>query len=341
MSVIGNYDTAAVPTAVTNSLTQLIAWKGQLHEFDPLDRANIGALSVPGVIGHRDAGQTACPGRYLYAKLPTLRSAAGAIVAGLPSLSLDRDLDNRGEGDVLAMNASGQLLLYPTTNTRTITAPKTLSAGVWRGVDLVTIAGDFTGDGPVDLIARQISTGKLIVYAGNGSSGLRAGRVIGTGWAGIDTIIGVSDWTGDRRPDLLARVKADGSLRLYPGNGSGGFLAARTIGAKWSGMRLLAGVGDWDGDRARDLLAVNTAGQARLYRGNGKGGFASSVVLAGSWGQYASVNGIGDASGDTRVDLFAVDTQGVGWVGVPAPATGAIGWTRQTVDLSGVQVYSG
>jgi hypothetical protein len=340
MSVIGNYDTAAVPAAVTTALTQLIAWKAQVHEFDPLDRADIGSLSVPGVIGHRDAGQTACPGRYLYAKLPTLRAAAGAVVAGLPSLSLDRDLDNRGEADVLATNANSDLLLYPTTGRRTITAPKSLSSGAWRGMDLVTIAGDFTGDGPVDLIARQTSTGKLLVYPGSGSTGLRAGRVIGTGWGAIDAIIGVSDWTGDRKPDLLARMKSDGSLRLYPGNGSGGFLASRTVGVGWSGMRLLAGVGDWTGDGARDLLAVSVAGQARIYRGNGKGGFGSVSVLAGDWSQYRSVTGIGDASGDTRVDVFAVDNRGVGWVGVPS-TDGSIGWTQQTQSLAGVQVYGG
>ena len=340
MSVIGNHDTAGVPTAVTSALTQLIAWKGQVHEFDPLDRADIGSLSVPAVLGHRDGGQTACPGRYLYAKLPTLRSAAGSIVAGLPSLSLDRDLDNRGEADVLATNGNGDLLLYPTTNARTLTAPKWLSNGAWRGMDLVTIAGDFTGDGPVDLVARQASTGNLLVYPGSGSTGLRSGRVIGTGWGSVDKIVGVSDWTGDRRPDLLARMKADGSLRLYPGNGSGGFLAARTVGVGWSGMRLLAGVGDWNGDGARDLLAVSNAGQARIYRGNGTGGFGSSALLPGSWGQYTSVNGVGDASNDTRVDLFAVDGQGVGWVGVPA-TTGAISWTRQTQSWGTVQVYGG
>nr|WP_238338381.1 FG-GAP-like repeat-containing protein [Pedococcus badiiscoriae] len=341
VSVIGNYDTAVPPAAVTSALTRLIAWKAQIHEFDPLGRADIGNLSVPAVLGHRDAGQTACPGRYLYAKLPGVRAAAGAVVAGLPSLSLDRDLDNRGEADVLATNDNADLLLYPTTNQRTISAPKWLSTGGWRGIDLVTIAGDFTGDGAVDLIGRQTSTGNLLLYAGTGSTGLRAARVIGTGWGGVDAVIGVSDWTGDGRPDLLARMKADGSLRLYPGNGAGGFLASRTVGVGWSGMRLLAGVGDWNGDGARDLLSVSTAGEARIYRGNGKGGFGASTVLPGDWSQYTSVTGIGDASGDTRVDVFAVDGQGVGWIGSPSPATGLISWTQQSQDLTGVRVYGG
>jgi hypothetical protein len=105
-------------------------------------------------------------------------------------------------------------------------------------------------------------------------------------------------------------------------------------------MRLLAGVGDWTGDGARDLLAVSVAGQARIYRGNGKGGFGSVSVLAGDWSQYRSVTGIGDASGDTRVDVFAVDNRGVGWVGVPS-TDGSIGWTQQTQSLAGVQVYGG
>jgi N-acetylmuramoyl-L-alanine amidase/FG-GAP-like repeat len=341
ISVIGNFDISTVPLAVTRSLTALIAWKAQIHQFNPLGRANIGDLSTNAVLGHRDAYQTACPGRYLYAKLPGIRANAGAIVAGLPSLSLDRDLDNRGNNDIVATNAAHDLLLYPTTNQRTLLAPKTLGSGSWQGVDLVTIAGDFNGDGPVDLIARQTATGQLLLYAGSGATVLRAARVIGAGWGGVDTIVGVSDWNGDGHPDLLARMHSDGSLRLYPGNGTGGFLAPRTVGVGWGGMRLISGIGDWSGDGARDLLAVGQDGTARIYLGNGQGGFKASQVLAGDWSGYASVNGVGDVSGDTRTDLFAVDGTGAGFVGVAGSTPGTIAWTRQSQSWSGVTVYSG
>ena len=31
---------------------------------------------MPAIGGHRDVGQTACPGRYLYAKIPAIRALA-------------------------------------------------------------------------------------------------------------------------------------------------------------------------------------------------------------------------------------------------------------------------
>ena len=52
------------------------------------------------------------------------------------------------------------------------------------------------------------------------------------GWDVFDTIVGRGDWNGDGRTDLLAR-KADGSLWLYPGNGSGGFLSPSQVGNGW------------------------------------------------------------------------------------------------------------
>jgi hypothetical protein len=57
-----------------------------------------------------------------------------------------------------------------------------------------------------------------------------AGRA---GWNAC-TIRGPGDFSGDGRPDILARDAA-GSLWLYPGNGTGGVTARTLVGSGWAG----------------------------------------------------------------------------------------------------------
>ncbi len=77
MSAIGNYDVAQPPWAVLNAYARLFAWKLSLYNI----RADAPKVWVKNrylhaINGHRDVGQTACPGRYLYAKIPYVRALA-------------------------------------------------------------------------------------------------------------------------------------------------------------------------------------------------------------------------------------------------------------------------
>jgi hypothetical protein len=104
-------------------------------------------------------------------------------------------------------------------------------------------------------------------------------------------------------------------------------------------MRLVSGVGDWDGDGRRDLLAVSKDGLARIYRGNGSGGFLGTITLPGDWGGFASVVGIGDATADTRVDVFAVTSWGTALIGRRGSSTTSVVWSSSIPW--GTRVYSG
>lgn len=121
-------------------------------------------------------------------------------------------------------------------------------------------------------------------------------------------LLGDHDYTGDGVPDLLA-VTSGGSLRLYPGNGRGGFLASRQVGNGWSGFEILT-PGDFNGDRRADILAVDRSGRLRLYPGNGQGGFRSHVQIGHGWGSFSQLFAIADFNGDQRADLIAVDSSG-------------------------------
>ena len=84
--------------------------------------------------------------------------------------------------------------------------------------EALAAVGDFDRDGNPDLVARSASTGDLLLYRTDGRGGWRTGWRLGTGWGGMDTVLGVGDFDSDGHPDVLARRSA--TLYLYRGTGS-------------------------------------------------------------------------------------------------------------------------
>jgi len=90
------------------------------------------------------------------------------------------------------------------------------------------------------------------------------------------------DFTGDGASDVLARDGA-GRLWLYPGNGRGGWLPRRQVGAGWQIFNAIVGAGDRTGDGASDVLARDGAGRLWLYPGNGRGGWLPRRQVGAGW----------------------------------------------------------
>lgn len=140
--------------------------------------------------------------------------------------------------DVLARHTStGTLLLYAGNGRGGLLAGRAIGRG-WGSVDLVTAVTDIDGDARADLLARQRSTSRLVLYPSNGKGGFKASRVVGFGWSAMNTLYGPGQWDGAAGADLIAR-RSDGALFLYGGDGRGSFGKARQIGRGWSSMRLV------------------------------------------------------------------------------------------------------
>jgi hypothetical protein len=91
VSMLGNYDVVAVPQAVVNSVSEIIAWKFGLYDIPARGSTTLisggGGTSrtvagtpvpLPTIFGHRDVGSTACPGQYGYARLNEIRDRVAA-----------------------------------------------------------------------------------------------------------------------------------------------------------------------------------------------------------------------------------------------------------------------
>jgi hypothetical protein len=139
--------------------------------------------------------------------------------------------------------------------------------------------GDFTGDGRPDLLAVA-DDGRMLLYRGNGAGGWITGKAeqIGSGWGGFTAVFAGGDFSGDGKPDVLAR-QSDGTLLMYRGNGTGAWLTGRAerVGTGWQGFTALLGGGDFDGDGKADVLARAPDGRLLLYHGNGAGGWIKST----------------------------------------------------------------
>lgn len=84
ISLMGNYEAVDVPQHMQASLVEMLAWKGNLHFIHPTGHGIFIDKHLPNIMGHRDVADTTCPGEYAYVRLPAVREATLAQMAGLP-----------------------------------------------------------------------------------------------------------------------------------------------------------------------------------------------------------------------------------------------------------------
>ncbi len=324
VSVMGNFVGVNPPSAVITALNKVIGWKLGQYGANPRGTSVLTSegggtsrwpagtkVTVNNVMGHKDVGQTSCPGN-ISNYLPGLRSAAATLAAKTtPNLrnAFPRDFTGDRAADILSIDAGGRLLLYRGNGSGGFVRGVTQIGHGWGGIDLVTQVGDWTGDGHPDLIARERTTNRLRIYEGNGVGSFSGSTVVGSGWGGMDTLIGMGDMTRDGRRDLLAR-HVNGSLYRYDGNGAGAFAGSAKIADGFGGFDMVGAAGDFTDDGDPDVFARTSDGRLMLYPGSTTGTLESVRQIGQGWGSMKHVWGTG--SWDTRAgqDLLAVTGAG-------------------------------
>lgn len=323
MSALGNFDKVQPSAAMIDAYGRLFAWKLSLHGVDASSPQQlVGKRYFPAVSGHRDAGRTACPGSFLYARLSDIRDLAAAYQAPFSDRTRSTDLGGSPWPDVVVRDATTRRVKVVRTGGQTDFQPGLTAATGWGGKDLIAPSRDLTGDDIPDVVARDAATGRTAIHPGTSQAGFGYALPETDRFADLDVLVAAMDLTGDGHNDLVGRTAGSTNLWVYPGNGIGGFGQRELLSGGWS-YDLTAAVGDFDGDGRNDL--VGRAGRT-LYLVPGTGrGLGTPVAIPGEWGQYSHISGAGDLDNDGRVDLlvkkkrpkfaFIVPGNGAGGVG--------------------------
>jgi hypothetical protein len=343
MSAIGNFELVQPSSAMLQAYGKLFAWKLSLHGIDAAStNQNVGGDRFPAINGHRDAAATACPGRYLYAKIPAIRTLAAQIQADWSGRDRDTDVVGSGHPDLLVRRTSDKAaFVVPTGGMLSLRSGRVMSSD-WSRYDTVVASPDLTGDGLADVLVRNATTGAGGVRAGRGDGTFAGVKTVLTSFRGFDQITAVGDLNQSGRNDIVARKPDTGRLYLFRGTSTG--FSRILLSERWA-YDLTAATGDLDSDGFADLVSRDASGALWLHRGTGRAALAAPVKLAGSWSGFDVITGYGDFNADGKADLF-VRSRSTGYAYVyPGKGNGTfrhwlgpLSATKGLTGVTGVQV---
>ena len=201
------------------------------------------------------------------------------------------DYGNGDSVDVLLGNGDGRF--SPVLTDQSL---PTISLGYGTVTPILIVAGDFNGDGNLDLVtadANGSETDDYSIYPGNGDGTFQGQIPYAIGGAGASTAIVAGDFTGTGRTDLaISRTNPD-DVRVVLSDGDGTFADPSVTDLVRRETPLVA---DLNGDGTPDVSVVDAAG-AILFRAGRPG-------EPGNFAPPITVN-----PGDPSRDIAFVDTR--------------------------------
>jgi hypothetical protein len=282
MSAIGNFDITQPSNAMVQAYGALFAWKLSLHGVDASSRKQfVVSRDFAAINGHRDAASTACPGKYLYARIPDIRRLATQAQVGWQGRELESSVASGPRPDLVVRDkATKRAFIIPinTDKAGNYVVGKRMRTNIdLARADKVMMAGDWDRDGHTDIIQRRASDGTLFLRRGTSTPRFHPGIRLARGFKDVDLLAAVGDMTGDGWPDLMGQPKG-GAMRIYPGNGTRGLKPSYVAYSGVSGWRQIP-AGRWGQDGAPDVL-VRSGPRLQVYPGNGPGGLTGSRMLS-------------------------------------------------------------
>jgi Ca2+-binding RTX toxin-like protein len=226
--------------------------------------------------------------------------------------------------------------------------PPTLAVG---SHPQAVVAGDFNGDGTLDLAVANSSSASVSVLLSNGNGTFQAAMNFSTGPGPRSVAVG--DFNNDGKLDLVTANAGDMSMLL--GNGDGTFQPASNLNLSQSAKPLSVAVGDLNRDGNMDLVVTSTfiytyynaftgntydtlEGRVDVLLGNGAGSFAPPPPPAFPFYQNSvttpSSLTLGDVDGDGKLDVLIGNNNGTVSV-LPGTGDGTLDLNRSNDFTTG------
>lgn len=217
------------------------------------------------------------------------------------------DFDEDGKPDLATSNANTNNVSVVLGNGDGTFGAATQS-GLNGGTSPQGIAtADLGGDGHLDLVTSNASTGTLSVLPGDGHGGFGTASSVSAGVA-LPSKLKLADVDEDGKPDaVVVAPGSPGRVAVLLGDGAGGFAAASVLSA---GTNLSsASVTDLNGDGHVDLV-VSSAGsnEVVVLEGDGTGAFGSPLAFGLNGGSNPQATALADLDGDGRPDVVTANS---------------------------------
>lgn len=302
--MLGDFTSSRPTNAAVAAVADVIGWKFAHQQVDirgTTPFTSMGSprfesgtvVELPRIVGHRDVGQTGCPGQQLYDRLDEIRRAAisrfDAYIARQPETPLFGDFDGDGLRDVVRYRPGARPdVLWSHPGTDLVETP------VGIGSTYRPVVADFDGDGTDD-----------ILWYGPGSypaDRLWYGGPNGFTSTGADLpahgLPLVAELDGDGIDDLILYSPGEAADYVYLG---GADRTLTPVDVAINGTYDPA-VGDFDGD-GRDDIYWFGYGKATdsFWFSDGAGAFTPVIARSASG---RSIPIVGDFDGSGRADLL-------------------------------------
>ena len=168
---------------------------------------------------------------------------------------------------------------------------------------------DFNGDGASDLAVAVGQGGQcgmpagVAIFLSSGGTLTQSGFCLSAGFSPL--AIQAADFNGDSFADLAVGNSDGSGVRVFRGNGIGGFDAGLLLNDSSIGVRDMATPVDVNGDTRLDIVVAFTAG-FRAYLGQANGTFITGGNTVPG-GQTLAIE-VGDLTGDGIKDLAEVSS---------------------------------
>ncbi len=246
----------------------------------------------------------------------TFQPAVTYTVGDGPTSIVAGDFNGDGRLDLAVKNSEDYTVSVLLGNGDGTFQPQvTYAAGFNPGILAVNpsgiVAGDFTGDGKLDLAVTNYYNNTVSVLMGNGDGTFQPQVAYPTGLAPSGIVAG--DFTGRGVFDLAVTNSGSNTVSVLLGNGDGTFQPQVTYATGSSGgsqnlqdiQDIVAG--DFTGDGHLDLAVVNEySDDVSVLLGNGDGTFQPQVTYAVGSNPTSIV--AADFTGDGKLDLAVANS---------------------------------